>query len=36
MMTCFKYIWLVNRCVHGTKLSPGGAVVATCKERTAA
>ncbi|MCX4758398.1 hypothetical protein [Kitasatospora purpeofusca] len=35
MMTCFKYIWLVNRCVHGTKLGPGGAVVATCKERTA-
>ncbi|WP_328957810.1 hypothetical protein [Kitasatospora purpeofusca] len=35
MMTCFKYIWLVNRCVHGTKLSPTGAVVATCKDRTA-
>ncbi|MFJ8436948.1 hypothetical protein ACIQ9P_37210 [Kitasatospora sp. NPDC094019] len=35
MVTCLKYIWLVNRCVHGTKLSPTGAVVATCKDRTA-
>ncbi|MFJ9518100.1 hypothetical protein ACIRPK_07505 [Kitasatospora sp. NPDC101801] len=35
MLTCLKYIWLVNRCVHGTKLNSTGAVVATCKDRTA-
>lgn len=34
MLSCLKYIWLVNRCVHGSKLNQAGAVVATCKART--
>ncbi|MFC5665431.1 hypothetical protein ACFP3U_20925 [Kitasatospora misakiensis] len=35
MLCCFKYIWLVNRSVHGTTLNASGGVVATWKPRTA-
>ncbi len=34
MLCCFKYIWLVNRSVHGTALNASGGVVATWKART--
>ncbi|MFF0411302.1 hypothetical protein ACFYUY_12730 [Kitasatospora sp. NPDC004745] len=29
LKTVFKYIWLVNRCVHGTKLTDTGGLVGT-------
>ncbi|MFJ4670074.1 hypothetical protein [Kitasatospora purpeofusca] len=34
VMTCFKYIWLVNRSVRGTKLNAAGGITATCNVRT--
>ncbi|MEV0194598.1 hypothetical protein AB0I39_39505 [Kitasatospora purpeofusca] len=34
VMTCFKYIWLVNRCLRGTSLNATGGITASCKHRT--